>query len=193
MKLISKKLLKEIDAMSISCLFALQNDQDKKVSLHMTGNLLRALERILPDLKATNSLSEAYQNDKLKLVILEKTYGKVDRRLRLNHWYKHFLDLGYQYYNNPNIGKYEIRMEIEPITGHGDYWVLVKLKSSNGRKRVVGAFEKMDEAQEFVDKYYKSGIVTLVYANNPLTKRYLQTEQSKHLSALSKRKILLER
>lgn len=190
MKLISKKLLKEIDAMSISCLFALQNEADKKVSLHMTGNLLRALERILPDLKASYSLSEDYQNDKIKVVILEEIRGS-DRKLRLNHWYKHFLELGYQYYNSPKIGKYEIRIEVEPISGKGDYWVLVKIKSSNGKKRVVGVFYKMEEAKEFVEKYYKSGIVTLVYANNPLTKNYIHTIKNIKKTQLSLRKILV--
>lgn len=176
-----------IEKSSIACLFALENESDNRVALYHTNSLLHALERIITNIRGNKELYEDYCNGKLKIKILEET--RVDQRLKLNYWYLKYKE-HWKFYNTVIVAKYQVVLDIEPFSSQGfDYRALVRVRSKNRRtNKVVGVFNKVDEAKDFIANYYSSGsIVTLKYCDNEETRKYL--EKLKQEEKIKKEKI----
>jgi hypothetical protein len=105
----------------------------------------------------------------------------LDIHLKLDYHVKEYKQLGYSLYNTKHrFQKLKVKITVErdyrcKKPYNNDLLVYVKLVSCLRKKIVVGMFNTMLEAQEFVSSTFDGmDIVKPVYSVNELTKEYIK-------------------
>lgn len=164
------KLLDILSDLPKTAVYGLINEKDKGIYLTHCRDFIVSLNRILESLKNGSTeypeLLQDYRNNLLDVVILNTECDKL-RQLELIEFYKdQYRNNGYKLYNNHIYIKYTVCIEVK------DRIVSVILKSGAKSKTVIGVFNTIWEAKEFINSL-PSKIYFPIYASNTLTKDYL--------------------
>lgn len=144
-----------------SGVFALVNEQDKKVYVAYSSCFLVSIARLLHDIKdnsgsiAIDTL-QALKKDihLLQYVSLEiTTLDRHEQMLRQVYWLERYKTLGYSSYRKEYVGvQYKVKVEL-----HDNGLLHVYLVSKRYKKLLVGTFSSVTECDQFVEKHYPEG------------------------------------
>lgn len=151
-------------------IFALVNRNDKRIYLAQSCNALLAISHLCDKLnKGTyryKELIEDYRNNKIELILISSSLDEVSRKIQLRELQDRYRNQGYFLYNRFKSSRYRVgytynkkRRTIE-----------INLVSNDNSKILVGVFNNMKEADDFVALYYSSEYPLVVYANNQDTR-----------------------
>lgn len=173
--------LEELVSLSQIGLYALLNDNDKKVYVVYAQDMLNSLQRHLASLKLGSHQEKQLQIDfnmgKLRLVVLETgdgVKGLVDRYMKAEFLKDQFVKSGYSLYKQkPAIKlKTEVRIETNNAT---PYRVKAYLVGTN-HNIPIGAFTYKAECDEFLKQHYShSPYEKIIIAPNKLTELFIQS------------------
>lgn len=176
-------LIKDLFNYPEMCVYGLVNDTDKRIYLGFTSNLPLALSRIIKDLKYSNGKLKN-DLDKLELIILESITDRNNLRVRYRVHQTEYSNKGWMLYRRDNkLPNYKLRIDVVKASDgyiQKDYQVHIKLATRAGKELIVGAFSNYPDALEWANGAYedKNNIINIVYADNELTKKYLNKWKS---------------
>lgn len=163
---------------NVGCIYALYNQKRKKTQLFLANsNALLSIPRTISNLRNNDHKSKELCSDinDLELIVLETHEDTSYLRLRMQYWYDYVEDLGLETYTKRIYLQYKSRINVD-FDYTGEKRVLVELVNKRNESFVVGVFDKMYEAKEFQEAYFgRSKYVYPIYANNVLTREYIQT------------------
>lgn len=85
--------------------------------------------------------------------------------------------MGYNLINPKRVSNYKVIIDLMQCSNTGtskDIVIAVKVVSRGYRELIVGLFYTYGDASSFINEFYPGNLVTrIVYANNELTKNYL--------------------
>ncbi len=165
--------LKDIGTFNQSGVYALINHQEKRLYLGCSKDMLKALIRILDDLKTNKQYSELLKDyDKLEFCTIEtspSTSSMAYLRLRLGYFRILWENNGYSFYNSDK----GLRLRVNSYLG-SDSKVYVEVVSQSNKRIIVGVFNRVRDADSFIKRHYGSPISEIVYADNRNTERFLK-------------------
>lgn len=165
-----------------SGIVAIYNRKKHKAQLVIAKNLASHLATIATEIRDGIYPNREIMEDRnnLEMIVLETLNGSSPEedyetlKLHMHYWYMYCNDLGMSFYSKRLYVMYKARTRVD-IDLKGTMKVFVDLVSRNNKSFVVGVFDKMDEAKEFVKTYFKEDeYIYPVYANNHHTKEYLE-------------------
>lgn len=164
-----------------SAIFALYNRKENRVYLTLAKNYLKHIATIATDLQDGTFKHRKMQEEKdnLELIVLETLppYEYETLKMHMHYWYLHCKDLGMKFYTKKCHVIYRANTSIG-LDYDGNTVIFVNLVTRRNDKIVVGVFEKMHEAEKYIEDYLETSyIVYPVYATNELTKRYIEHER----------------
>lgn len=164
-----------IETHSLNAVYCLVSHELKKMYV-AEGNVLKSLIRLYDSFNQGMNRDIQDDIDKLELQVLEVSNDSEYRKLRVGYWMNHFKDY-HQYRNRYPL---TLRSGMSYRVLDDGYAFYVELYDKKRRRRVVGVFEKEDEAVAFLNRYYpyKEYISQVVYAENELTKKYLASRKN---------------
>lgn len=145
------KLIKNLYNLSNTpCILALENTKNKRVLLIRSNDALVSLGRVLKLTKSRNKKYRLLNRDyrKLEVVILETG----NSRLRFQYWVDHYKSLGYSFYS-----EYKAIQYTPKIVSNDDYKLEVHLVSKSRSEVIVGVFNTLQEAEDFIATHYPKG------------------------------------
>lgn len=156
-----------------SGIIALDNTKNKRVLLIRSSDALGSLSRIIRSVKSRNK----------RWRLLKKDYKKVDikllssdgTRLSYQYWVSHYEGLGYTFYSSYKAIQYKVKVDVIAEDKYMSHMqeVAVKLVTRNGTEVLVGLFDTIEQANEFVRQVYPNEVVnTVSYCMNDKTKKY---------------------
>lgn len=172
-------MLQELINLPSMGIYGFINKKDLKIDLIYSSNLVTSLVQNVNSLKSSNK----DVND-LEFILIEPITDIELLKVRYNYWLDYYARMGYGFYRIYASVKLKLRIEVlNDVLWPGcfDPRVYVKLVTRNRSERIVGVFTAMSEAEEFVAANYpdSSNIFNIVYANNNLTKEYLNAVRSR--------------
>lgn len=177
--------LDQLLEMTSNGVFALVNEQDRKVDVRLGTNVLRSVARLITDIKSNAVRPVALKQDlqKLKLVILENEVA--DLGLCHAKWRNYYKEQGYTLYRSRPGSSYSLVVLIDyvPEVHPNKLYFIVKLVGKSN-SIITGVFDNNIELQDFTSKYYSKGVVEVVFASNNLTS-YVRATDSSRTVALS--------
>lgn len=156
--------------------FKLQNDSTGEIELRHSVSMIRSLEAIISEIRAGRhqrfpSLSN------LSVEIVEVVDDYELRLLKYNYWYKELSKNSHIINKNTGL-EYKVTMDI--VVAFTIPKVFVRLKNRNHDSFIVGVFDKLQEAQEFYDRYYTNQpFINRIYAINDETLKYIRNSKGK--------------
>jgi len=157
-------------------IYAIINESDRKVDVRHSTNCIQAIIRHLTQIwDDTHPVRElAMDKEKLFFVLLEDVKDPTQRLLAHTRFTDYFEDRGYTFYRHRPALRYYTR--IRPVRiSRLRLQVRVYLITGNHDETVVGCFDSMPEAKEFVKEYYSNGSIYFsIYAVNAPTREYYQ-------------------
>lgn len=155
--------LRQIKSLPENAVFALISDSNKECYISHTTNLRTRIGEIL-----------TYTNDVLKedtrLVVLCTGFEDIKyKRIYAQYYVEKFKRDGYSIIGTDNYINYKAKIILAKELDR----VAVVLVNTRKDKEIVGLFRSVDEAQEFIDTYYKGDIVLPVYAINGTTREWI--------------------
>lgn len=160
-------------------LYVILNEEDRKVWVGQTHSFLEAFSRMLSGLRdgtyPSKPLRLAYNNRKIRIEIIETCTDKTERLLKLGVLCEEYKSRGYELYNKRDGLKYTPKLRI--VQEDYKFYAQVVLKNRNHGTLVVGVFEEVEEAEQFMKTYYSGKIVRPVYSTNDLTRSYIRTHR----------------
>ena len=168
--------LKELATYSKSGIWGFINVTDKRIFISGSENILSAVSRNIEELLLKNHSCRLLLQDipNLELIILETSVPKNQRKAKQSFCMDHYLSQGYSLYRTRKPVSYRITTAIS-----NDYFVHVLLVNSRNDKIVVGVFDKMDDATQFITSHYNtSKIYNITYSKNNLTKLFYNNRKN---------------
>jgi len=161
-----KHMMKELCDLSVEGVYAFINEKDKKIYVGQSKNVLNAVMRHIERFKLNahecHELQKEFNEGLLSFKLLEKHSGFIDR-LVLAEYYKHeYSVLGYIIYKQKKHIRLNVRVRIE-TKGEHKYKATVSI-ISNRKHHLLGVFDTIHDANEFVAKYYTIPYKYLTYA-----------------------------
>lgn len=157
--------------------FAFVNGVDRRCDVRAAANLLVAIGRHLSLLESgQHEISSLIDDkDKLSVWILDtKVDNFHDRALFQSYWVSYFEALGFATYRSRRNLTLKAIIRIQNLTPKQKQ-IVVKLVNRNSHGITVGVFEKMGEAQEFLERYYISQSFQFpVFACNHQTRLHIR-------------------
>jgi len=152
------KLIKELYSLSgVSCILGLVNSRNKRVYLVRSTDALTTAARVLRLAKSRNNSYKLLRKEykQLDVVILETVTdaNSVEARLRYKYWYDYYKHLGYTFYKEYQPVEYTPK-----IYSNDEYLLEVRLVSKGRSEVLVGVFNTLDLANQFIAQYYPSGV-----------------------------------
>lgn len=150
-------------------ILALENSRNKRVLLVRSSDVLTTLSRILKECKSRNKkyrlLNKEFRQIEIKLV------DTNNDRISYAKWLAQYQSQGYTFYSSYKAVQYSLKTDIDYL-GH----VIVKLVSRSYSEVIVGYFDSIEEADNFVSRNYphKESITEIKYAENDKSKRMLR-------------------
>lgn len=156
---------------SCSGIWGLVNEADRKIYLSYSNNILSSISRNISDLKSRCHSCRDLNNDlsKLSIIIVERNTPSSQLKLSLSNWMDNYRNNNYGLYREFIPVSYKLRKVVSK-----DYLVHVLLVNSRNDKIVVGIFDKMDLADQFINTHYKDNITKVIYSDNQLTGNYIK-------------------
>lgn len=150
-------------------LFGLINDIDKRVYVSYSTNIICSVSQIIE----SNKLLKDDVN-KLRIITFDcPTYNKNIQKQYVMYYINEYRNKGYTLYHKFNHIRYKVDIEIVKELAY------VKLISSNNKNNVVvGVFDDIDKAKEFLSEFYSNSFVyPNAIAYNKLTKNYYKYQR----------------
>lgn len=166
--------LNDLYSMSVPGVYAVINSSNKRIYIAYAANVSIAIATLLA--KAANY--ELPINDLCKDIELGIVSIKLLRECKgdtniLRGYAQMFVDkykqLGYSMYRDITFIKYSVKTSITTSNK-----VIVELVKTRNSKVLVGVFNNMIEANNFITENYKEPIYFPVYSSNDLTKSFLE-------------------
>lgn len=160
-----------------SCTFALIHEDTKTVVLYDTINFFKTLGEILNKLQNNQydypSLYEARNN--LIIKVISENQNLDTRRQMFSHEIETFKNKGYTVLNRKQkLLKYTIRTV---LTRYKNKSVVAVVKvTTRNEKHIMGVFNNMVEANEFIKLINNTKVIPDITASNDLTKSILNTD-----------------
>lgn len=153
-----------------SGVFALINKQDNKVYLAFSSYILGAVSKILYGIYNKDKKYRKLRDDldKLEFVVLFETVNPDIMIQQYNYYCDYYKIINYSFYRDYKARRYKVRTELN------DSKVFVYLVTNSNKKKLVGVFTKIHEANEFIKVNYSVDYIKPVIADNELTKRYIE-------------------
>ena len=160
--------METLNKLAVRGVYALINETDKRIYISYSTYVLGAVARLLRELKdgAHPSDQLCQDLDKLEVHILERS---ENLKLRATFYAKEYEKRGYELYRPVKYVQYKVKRRYK----QGKVFVELVTNSYN-RSVVVGVFEKMGAAKHFIETYYTGDIYRIIYANNELTREYME-------------------
>lgn len=168
--------LKQLISYSIPGIWGLINKKDKRIFISGSENILSAVSRNIEELLLKNHSCRNLLRDipNLELIVLETNTPKNQRKAKQSFWMDHYLSQGYTLYRTKPPVSYRVTTAITQ-----DYLIHVLLVNSRNDKIVVGVFDKMDHATQFITSHYNtSKIYNITYSQNNLTKLFYNNRKN---------------
>lgn len=156
-------------------IFAFINEVDKKIEVRYSQCISSSMVSILREIKLGSlrpkDIINDFHDNKLRFRILEeipndRSIGNIKKQ----YWIDEYRKQGYSTYKILKQPVYKIRIDIE------NYLVCVSIENLNSIKTIVGIFDKMKDAKQFIKQYYNKDKIndmgSIVVANNPLTRHH---------------------
>ena len=160
-------------------IFALVNQEDRRIYLSQSSNTLLAISQLFDKLNKGfyhhKLLLEDYRNNRLELVLYEETYDEITRKIRLRELQDRYRNMGYLIYNRFKSSRYRLRIDYKVNPFKTDLYMV----SNDGSRFLVGRFNTTKECEEFIQRYYGVEYGIPVYANNEDTKVYYMQRYKK--------------
>jgi hypothetical protein len=170
-------LYRTLNDLSTPGIWAIVNERDRLVYLSQSNNVLASMSRNIDMIHNKSHSCRKLLRDKslLSFVVLEEVSStETDRKLRLNYWINHYRNKGYTLYRKHNgEATYTPKLFVTK-----DYKVHVTLVNKRNDKLVVGVFDKMNDATQFITTYYSNIFYTITYSDNILTKEYYNRKKA---------------
>lgn len=150
-----------------SCVFLLQNKQEKLVYINYSENFPLALARLYEELNGKSG------TEALELDIVSVTTDIETLKLHTQYWRDHYRNI--EYSDLIPIGRKSIEYSVRSLVASDLSTINVELVTARGIRKVVGRFKTQKEADDFILTYYaEDNYYRLpVYAVNSLTKEFI--------------------
>lgn len=164
-----------------SGVYALINETDRKIYITYSNYIFGSLSRIIRELKNDMFVpKELVDNvDDLEFRVLEQCWDLPNQKLRATFYMREFKKAGYTLFKEVKFVEYTVRKTV------GADWrkiyknlVYVQLVANCNAKLTVAVFPKMEQAEEFIKKYYENGVNRIVYGENQLSRDYLNRSKA---------------
>ena len=146
------KLIKQLYNLSnTECILALDNSRNKRVLLIRSRDALASLARVMKMIKSRNKKYRLLARDykKIEVRVLETSSD----RLRYQYWVDQYRSMGYSFYR-----EYKAIQYTPKIVPNEEYLLEVYLVSNGYSEVLVGVFDSLDKAQEFIARTYPEGV-----------------------------------
>lgn len=146
--------LQDLKNLPNSCIFAIINDNDSTCFISHTNNLKLRIGEIL-------SSNKVNINEHSKLVILQEIEDYLYKLILCEQYTKIYKDKGYSILcrNKPFI-EYKVGIRLNNEKGQVNVCLYNKRKDFI----IVGSFQYIFDAQDFISKYYSGNMISPVYA-----------------------------
>lgn len=185
----NRQLFRDYFGLSKPGVYALINSRHKWAYIGHSSNILTAIADVIDGIVTgkTKHRKLIEHTEYLSVHILETSDEWVSpddvehRKIRANYYLKKYKDDGYRLYINKKPIELQVKVEVKKDfnVANDNLLVYVNVTSKNSAiKRVVGVFDTMEEAKQFVEVVYRPmDIVYPVLADNTLTKEYFNARQ----------------
>lgn len=160
---------------------ALINDQDRCVYVTHSSCVVESLGKLIRQLqdKTHNCLNLIIDRDKLRFEVLEVVQNPDALGVRTRYWVDQYVAKGYGLYSKPNAVKYRLRVEYDDYAR-----VIVKAVNTRNKGYVIGVFRNLGLANQWIENTFKDKeYIIPQYANNELTKSYLEQYEIQRLGS----------
>lgn len=157
--------LRQIQRLPQEAVFGLISDSTKECYVSYTSNLKSRIGLILTD-------NEDILKEDTRLVVFVDGIHDLKYKLMYAQYYvDQMVDAGYKIVGSPDkYINYRVVVQYSSMLNEALVLLITKRKD----KQVVGVFKSIEEANSFVDEYYKAGdMIQPVYALNKLTRSWV--------------------
>lgn len=153
----------------------LKNEKKKCVYIFYSKNLITSLSRNVREMKdkvhVYKPLNSDIRNWKFDIIeTLSKNDTFLDISCKMQYHKELYKQLGYEV-KTTRIMEVRFRVDIGD-----DYKIYCKLITKGYKQHIVGIFNNMEEANDFIQLYKQMKIITPIYANNELTCNYMRNK-----------------
>lgn len=163
----SNNLWDELKTLSKQGIYYLINQESRKVYINYSSNIPNAIVKLLDSSNFDNNY---------KFSILEIVTDKKNLRIRCQYFKDLYSNMGYTLINSNRVSNRKLVIKLLPdFRGHitGMCLFYVKIVSKGYGELIVGVFQHSSEVDSFVAQNYSNGINNIIYADNDITKEYL--------------------
>lgn len=141
-----------------------------KVYIGLSKNVLKAFAEHIERIKKGSHDYIKCDAQNIETKLLEVESNSLNRKLKYNTWCEYYRNKGFTLVRDYTPIKFKV---ITRIKHSNSCKVVVELVATRNDKIVVGVFNKVSYAEEFVNKYYPNGEVKkVVYCGNKETREY---------------------
>lgn len=158
-------ILRQIERLPQDAVFGLISDSSKECYVSYTSNLKARIGLILTD-------NENILKDDTRLVVFVDGIQDLKYKLMYAQYFRdRLVDDGYKIVGGPvKYINYRVVVQYSSLFNEA----LVLLINNRKDKLVVGVFKNVDEANSFVDEFYRTGnMIQPIYALNALTRSWV--------------------
>lgn len=155
------------------CLYALINEQDKRIQIYNTTNFISHISRIAQELNALNYQLLRSDISRVKVVFLETQFdSKLQRDNKHRSLVQKYRNEGWTFYSDTNTALYKLK-ESYKMRDKKLYYVL-ELENKQGRRILVGVFRKYKDAKHFKQTNYRNEdmVTEIVVSDNNETRSW---------------------
>lgn len=165
----NNEFLRQVNSLPLDAVFGLISESSKECYISHTVNLKARIGQILAD-------NEDILKDDTKLVVFCTGFSDSEyKRIYCQYYLDKYIANGYTSISpTDNYINYKVRIQYSEALKE----VFVLLVNKRKDKKIVGVFKQMDEAQEFVSRYYADGsVIQPIYAVNDETRLWTGTDK----------------
>lgn len=163
----SNNIWNQIKSLPKQGIFYLCNKETKSVYIGYSSNIPNAIIKLLNN----SNKFDGYYFDTLEIVT-----DKKNLRIRCQYFKDLYSNMGYTLINNNRVSNRKLVIKVLEdfrSLGVGKFLFYVKIVSKGYGAITVGVFQHGSESELFVAQKYNNGVVDIIYANNDLTKEFL--------------------
>lgn len=168
------KVFKAMYEMPRRGIFILINEKKKCLYISYSKNLVTSVARNVREMQDKVHIYKPLNRNirDWRFEIIETLYYEdtiLDISCKINSFIEIYKQLGYEVKTHTNIVQLRFRVDIGE-----DYKVYCKLVTKGHNEYVMGVFNNMEEAEEFIIQYRNMKVLLPVYASNELTRDYFR-------------------
>jgi hypothetical protein len=170
-------ILNMIDLFKKDVILIYRNDEDKRFHLCESQSMIAHVDHMFSSqmmFDQFSQLKEDVLSGKVVVDILETGItDKFIRQTKLLKYRNDLLDKGYVEYSTTRFINAKVKMRI--VNYRKKYMVTVYISIGTKKRQVLGAFDNISQAKEFMDTHYPDGNIVsdkIVFADNELTQKF---------------------